>query len=52
MPREPQEDYEVELTDDALEIASAGVGSQAGPALNSTLIVYASTFIPFDDSFG
>jgi hypothetical protein len=36
---------EVEIDDEALEVASGG------QMLNSTEIVYASTFVPFDSSF-
>lgn len=38
-----------ELDDNALELAAGGGGG--GPITNSTEIVYASTFIPFDSSF-
>jgi hypothetical protein len=41
---------EVELDDDALELAAGGF-SDSGTQANSTMIVYASTFIPFDSSF-
>lgn len=38
-------DGELELDDDALEAAAGGQST------NSTLIVFASTFVPFDSSF-
>lgn len=50
-PKEKPKD-EVELNDDELDIASGGFSSAGGPAPNATMIVYASTFVPFDDSFG
>ncbi|HLP23347.1 MAG TPA: hypothetical protein VK139_04820 [Microbacteriaceae bacterium] len=40
-------DNEIELTDEALELASGGAVGD----INSTEIVFASTFIPFDSSF-
>ncbi|AWR20696.1 hypothetical protein [Aurantimicrobium photophilum] len=48
---EPQEPTtsEIELDDDALELAAGG--SSGSGMMNSTEIVYASTFIPFDSSF-
>jgi hypothetical protein len=39
------ESDEVEIDDEALEVASGGQMN------NSTEIVYASTFVPFDSSF-
>jgi hypothetical protein len=36
---------EVELDDDVLEQASGGVNN------NSTMLIYSSTFVPFDSSF-
>lgn len=36
---------EVEIDDEALEAATGGQN------VNSTLLVYASTFVPFDSSF-
>ncbi|MDH6423409.1 hypothetical protein [Aurantimicrobium minutum] len=48
------DDKEYELEDDQLAIASGG-GAVSDPepsdATNATMIVYASTFIPFDSSF-
>lgn len=44
-----QNEIEVELDDDALELAAGG--SSVGMTLNSTEAVFASTFIPFDSSF-
>lgn len=46
-PQEPR-DAEIELDDDALELAAGG--SSESERVNST-DVYASTFIPFDSSF-
>lgn len=42
---QPVEVDEIELSDDALDLASGGDG------LNGITVVYASTFIPFDSSF-
>lgn len=47
---ENKDSSEVELDDDALELAAGGY-SGGGTSLNSTELVYASTFIPFDSSF-
>lgn len=46
----PEDHTEIELEDDALELAAGGF-SDSGPQTNTTTIVYASTFIPFDSSF-
>jgi hypothetical protein len=45
IPDSSQEGQDLVLDDDSLEAASGGQNT------NSTLIVYASTFVPFDSSF-
>lgn len=50
MPNEQENlntDSEQEIDDEALEAAAGG----SAPQLNKTEIVYASTFVPFDNSF-
>lgn len=43
---------EIELDDDALALAAGGSGlSGDSMSLNTTELVYAQTFIPFDSSF-
>jgi hypothetical protein len=45
-PQDPHDTTdEVEIDDDALEMATGGQNT------NSTMLVFASTFVPFDSSF-
>jgi len=48
-PMRPEGDAEVEIDDDALELASGGAGGAS--SANTTSTGHASTFIPFDSSF-
>ena len=47
---ENHNESEIELDDEALEVAAGGYSGE-GQMDNSTMIVYASTFVPFDSSF-